>query len=155
MDQMNCPSGDRVMSSGNAWALICVLSSDNVLGGRKWGQQEKQPFHRGNTHISGYFIQYRKWHLNSGSGILLFTLKRKMCLIAQNPLTFSLGTSTHLLHLSKANAKYLNGLNSHSGVRPHTPESCGILKSGGAFHPAFSKQVYDKKLQAKKDDKPK
>lgn len=53
--------------------------------------------------------------------------------------TFSLGTSTYLLPLPKANAKCLNDLNSYSGVRPYTPESCVVLNTGGAFHPSFSK----------------
>lgn len=30
-----------------------------------------------------------------------------------------------------------------------------VLKTGGAFHPAFSKEIYNKRLQGKKEDKPK
>lgn len=28
-----------------------------------------------------------------------------------------------------------------------------VLKTGGAFHPAFSKEIYDKRFQAKEEDK--
>lgn len=28
-----------------------------------------------------------------------------------------------------------------------------VLKTGGAFHPAFSKEIYDKRFKAKEEDK--
>lgn len=123
--------------------------STYLHGGRKWEQQEKHPFHGGNA-------WYRKWHLNSGSGVLLSTLKVRF----EGSKPFAkrispLDTSLHLLSLPKANAKCLNYLNSHSGVGPCSCKSCVILNTGGAFHPAFSKDIYYKRFQAKKEHKQK
>lgn len=156
LDQINCPSGDRAMSSGNAWALICMLYADNVLEGREWGQQEKRPLHMGNSVCRKQHQSYRSrmpgFTLEAGSeGSKPFT--NRISSWAHLPIS----CQGHVLTSSRAEGKSRIRRNpcasSNTGGGGCSPGSSTVLKTGGTFHPAFPKEIYDKGFQAKAEKK--
>lgn len=122
----------RVMSSGNAWALICMLYAGIVWEGRKQGQQEKQPFHRGNSMCI-------KQHQSYGRRMLSFSLEAE----SEGSKTFAsrislLGTSPHLLppawptpsvNSQQPTEEFPCSIHRRSAF----PGSCVVLKQMGRF----------------------